>query len=290
MFPGLQDLVACLSPFSPGLEMNSCQVNFLSSDADLSLSLKDFVSATELQRIHLIVQKMVNCVLNDGLSQQSDLGPLKLTFPGTRECDGLTLLARSAEVSVSMFSEDQEPPDSQADSSSEDGSDEDSDGSKDGLGSKDGPESESERKHPTTLTETDGDSSFRRTGEHSGDSSAQGSVDADGGGRFEAAFESPPAPSPSPGVPEGVKSKCPTGRLYVAYHRRGIGHIGQNLDWSRRGTDVQHRDWLLPECFNRTQTGSNRSRTSTNTDNGGDVVADGDGIICGDDIEHLQTT
>ncbi|CAE8662605.1 unnamed protein product [Polarella glacialis] len=145
MFPGLQDLVACLSPFSPGLEMNSCQVNFLSSDADLSLSLKDFVSATELQRIHLIVQKMVNCVLNDGLSQQSDLGPLKLKFPGTRECDGLMLLAKSAEVSVSMSSEDQEPPDSQDDSSSEDGSDEDSDGSEDGLESKDGPESESER-------------------------------------------------------------------------------------------------------------------------------------------------
>ncbi|CAE8628907.1 unnamed protein product [Polarella glacialis] len=144
MFPGLQDVVACLAPFSPGLAMNSCQVNFLSSESDLCLSLKDFVSAKEVQRIQLSVQKVVNCVLNDGISQQTDLGPLRFKFPGTRECDGLTLLAKSVELSVSMSSQDQETPDSQADSSSEDSSDEDREGRKDSLESKDGPGSGSE--------------------------------------------------------------------------------------------------------------------------------------------------
>ncbi|CAE8646754.1 unnamed protein product [Polarella glacialis] len=144
MFPGLQDVVASLAPFSLGLAMNSCQLNFLSSEGDLCLSLKDFVSAAQLQRILLIVQNMVNCVLNDGLSQQTDIGPLQLKFPGTRECDGLALLVKSAEVSVSVASKDQEPPDSQADPSNEDWSDEDRDGSKGSLESKDGPETESE--------------------------------------------------------------------------------------------------------------------------------------------------
>ncbi|CAE8709769.1 unnamed protein product, partial [Polarella glacialis] len=144
MFPGLQDVVACLAPFSPGLAMNSCQVNFLSSESDSCLSLKDFVSAKEVQRIKLSIQKVVNCVLNDGVSQQTDLGPLQFMLPGTRECDGLTLLAKSVELSVSMSSQNQEAPYSQADSSSEDSSDEDSEGREDSLEPKDGPESESE--------------------------------------------------------------------------------------------------------------------------------------------------
>ncbi|CAE8588867.1 unnamed protein product [Polarella glacialis] len=144
MFPGLQDVVACLAPFSSGLAMNSCQVNFLSSESDLCLSLKDFVSAKEVQRIQLSVQKVVNCVLNDSVSQQTDLGPLQFKFPGTRECDGLTLLAKSVDLSVSMSSQVQETRDSQADSSSEDSSEEDREGRKDSLESKDGPESESE--------------------------------------------------------------------------------------------------------------------------------------------------
>ncbi|CAE8615903.1 unnamed protein product [Polarella glacialis] len=140
MFPGLQDVVACLSPFSPCLAMNSCQVNFLSPEGDICLGLKDFVSATELQRVFLIIQQMVNCALNGDLMQKTDLGPLKLKLPGTRECDGLTFLAKSAELSVSV----KDP--SETDTSNEDGSDEDSDGSKDSLELNDGPGGDSDRR------------------------------------------------------------------------------------------------------------------------------------------------
>ncbi|CAE8610285.1 unnamed protein product [Polarella glacialis] len=199
MLPGLQDVVACLAPFSPGLDMNSCKVNFLPSDADLCLSLKDFVSSTELQRILLIIQKMVNCVLNDGLSQQTDAGPLKLKFPGTRECDGLMLIAQSAELSVSVSSKDQEPPDSQADSSNEDWSDEDRDGSKDSLESKDGPESESESE-----SESEGDRLSGPGGGGGGGGGGASSTAASSGVRDQGRTQKPTATARSAG-PENIR-------------------------------------------------------------------------------------